>query len=74
MSLSVSRLELAKVGRAEQVGPQACQHESLQDLGHGRQVGDRRSLFQQWKHLRSRIGQESFQSAVTGWRVWQWLV
>jgi len=41
MSLSVRRLELAKVGRAEQVRPQACQHESLQDLGRDRQVGDR---------------------------------
>ena len=41
MSLSVCRLELAEVGRSDQVGPQACQHESLQDLGHGRQVGDR---------------------------------
>jgi len=41
MSLSVCRLELAEVGRGEQVGLQACQHESLEDLGHSRQVGDR---------------------------------
>ena len=38
---SVCRLELAEVGRSEQVGPQACQYESLGDLGHSRQVGDR---------------------------------
>jgi len=39
--IPVCRLELAEVGTAEQVGPNACQHESLEDLGHGWQVGDR---------------------------------
>ena len=39
--IPVCRLELAEVGAAEQVGPNACQHESLEDLGHGWQVGDR---------------------------------
>jgi len=45
MSLSVCKLELAEVGRGEQVGLQACQHESLEDLGHSRQVGDRFLIF-----------------------------
>ena len=40
MSFLVCGLELAEVDRAEQVGLQACQHASPQDLGHSRQVGD----------------------------------
>jgi len=38
---AVRRLILTKVGRAEQVRPQARQHQSLQYLGYGRQIGYR---------------------------------
>jgi len=34
-------LQLPEVGRAEQVRPRVCQHESPEDSGHGRQAGDR---------------------------------
>ena len=66
MSLSVCRLELAEVGRAEQVWPRACQHESLQDLGQSQQVRDiEPGLLQQWKHLRSLVSGRKLSSLMT---------
>ena len=86
MPLTVSGLVLAEVGRAEQMRPQACQHQSLEDLGDGREVGTWRSACSSLaENCRARpssaveapapscIGQETLQSAMTGWRVWRWL-
>jgi len=41
-------LELAEVGAAEQVGPNTCQHESLEDLGHGWQACSSLVNFHVW--------------------------
>jgi len=75
-------LKLAELSRW---GPQACQHESPRTLDTvGRlEIGLNSPLAVNCRArpssaveapARSCIGQETFQSAVTGWRVWQWLV
>jgi len=40
VSFPLGRPVLAEVRSSEQMGTQACQHESLQYLGDGREVGD----------------------------------